>query len=118
MMNKDTKIRVSTAVGETEEKETGENIGQGTLEGANISAANIDFTVNMFFKDSIDELSYGLTRIQPLLFQDDISRVATNVLAAQKGNNRMESVMETKLLDFNLDKSCYIVIGNEKSKKN
>ena len=71
----------------------------------------------MSFKDSIDELSYGVTRIQPLLIQDDISRVATNVLAAQKGNNQMESVMETKLLDFNLDKSCYIVIGNEKSKK-
>ena len=48
-MNKETKIRFRTAVGQTEEKETGENIGQGTLEGANISAANIDYTVNMFF---------------------------------------------------------------------
>ena len=43
MKNKDTKIRVSTAVGETEEKETGENIGQGTLEGANISAARNEY---------------------------------------------------------------------------
>ena len=40
-MNKDTIIRVKTAVGETNEIETGENIGQGTLEGSNISAANI-----------------------------------------------------------------------------
>ena len=117
MMNKDTKIRVSTSVGETEEKETRENIGQVTLYGANISAANIDFTVNMFFKDSIDELSYGEPRLQPLLFQDDINRVATSVLTAQKGNNQNESVVETMLLDFNLDKSCYIVMGNEKAKK-
>ena len=115
-MNKDTKIRVRTAVGETEEKETGENIGQGTLEGANISAANIDYTVNMFFKTSIDELSYGGEQLQPLLFQDDISRLATSVWGAQSGNNKMESVMETKLLDFNLDKSCVIVMGSRLKK--
>ena len=71
----------------------------------------------MFFKDSIDELSYGEPRLQPLLFQDDINRVATSVLTAQKGNNQNESVVETMLLDFNLDKSCYIVMGNEKAKK-
>ena len=28
----------------------------------------------------------------------------------------MDNVMETKLLDFNLDKSCYIVIGSEEAK--
>ena len=115
-MNKDTKIRVRTAVGETEEKETGENIGQGTLEGANISAANIDYTVNMFFKTSIDELSYGGEQLQPLLFQDDIGRLTTSVWGAQSGNNKMESVMETKLLDFNLDKSCVIVMGSRMKK--
>ena len=101
-MNKDTKIRVRTAVGETDEIETGENIGQGTLEGANISAANVDYTVNMFFKTSLDELSYGENKLQPLLFQDDISRLATSVRGAQVGNNKMETVMETKLPDFNL----------------
>ena len=78
-MNKDTKIKVRTAVGDSEEKVTGENIGQGTLEGANISAANIDYSVNMFFKSSMDELSYGSEQLQPLLFQDDISRLSTSV---------------------------------------
>jgi hypothetical protein len=28
----------------------------------------------------------------------------------------MDNVMETKLLDFNLDKSCYIFVGSEKAK--
>ena len=62
-------------MGETEEKETGENIGQGTLEGATISAANIDYTVNMFFKSSLNE-EWGKApattfprRYQPLLNQ-------------------------------------------------
>ena len=81
-MNKDTKITVRTAVGVTEEKETGENIGQGTLEGAIISAANIDYSVNRFFCESKDELSYGRTKLQPLIFQDDISRMSTNVWCA------------------------------------
>ena len=67
-MNKDTIIRVKTAVGETDEKETGENIGQGTLEGAYLSAPNIDYSVNKFFMESEDELSYGSIKIQPLLF--------------------------------------------------
>ena len=112
-MNKDTKITVRTAVGVTEEKETGENIGQGTLEGAIISAANIDYSVNRFFSESKDELSYGRTKLQPLIFQDDISRMSTDVWSAQSGNNRLEAAMETKLLDFNLDKSCFLVMGSK-----
>ena len=58
-LNKDTVIKVNTAVGDTNEEETGENIGQGTLEGAHISASNIEYTVNEFFKNSNDETSWG-----------------------------------------------------------
>ena len=78
-LNKDTVIRVRTAVGETKEAETGENIGQGTLEGAIISAASIDYTVDSFFRYSMDEISYGSVKLQPMLFQDDISRLSTTV---------------------------------------
>ena len=89
-MNKDTRIRVKTPVGETEEKESGENIGQGTLEGALISAANIDYSINKFFKNSKEELSYGGIYLQPLMFQDDMSRMSTSVHAAQAGNKIIE----------------------------
>ena len=116
-LNKDTVIKVKTAVGDTIEKETGENIGQGTLEGANISAANIDYTVNKFFKNSKEEVSYGNERLQPLLFQDDISRISTSLEAAQVGNYIMEAVMESKLLDFNHDKSVVIIMGSKKKKE-
>ena len=116
MMNKDTQIRVRTAVGETDEKDTGENIGQGTLEGAVISAANIDYTMTRFFSESKEEVSYGGMNLQPLIFQDDISRMTTSVWPAQSGNNIVEAVMETKLLDFYLDKSCYIVMGSKANK--
>ena len=32
---------------------------------------------------------------------------------AQAGNHMIEAVMESKLLDLNIDKSCYIVIGGK-----
>ena len=55
--------------------------------------------------------------MSPLLFQDDICRVAVTVGDAQKGNAILESAMELKLLDFNLDKSCYLIMGNKPAKK-
>ena len=115
-LNKDTVIKVNTAVGDTNEEETGENIGQGTLEGAHISASNIEYTVNEFFGNSNDDISYGEERLQPLLFQDDISRISTSLKAVQSGNDKMEAVMESKLLDFNHDKSVLIVMGSKKKK--
>ena len=117
MLNKDTVISVKTAVGLTGEIETGENIGQGTTEGAVISAASIDYTVGKSFETSSAELSYGPVKLAPLLFQDDICRVAIRAEDAQKGNNILESALETKLLDFNLDKSCYLIMGNKSARK-
>ena len=53
-------------------------------------------------------------RLQPLIFPDDISRIRLNQEDAQAGNIFIESGMESKLLDLNTDKSCYIVIGSKK----
>ena len=113
MMNKDTRIRVNTGVGMSDEADTGENIGQGTGEGAIISAANIDDGVTNIFKHSSYEISYGKQMLNPLLFQDDIARICDSPEAAQHGNELINHVMESKLLDFNLDKSVYIVIGGK-----
>ena len=41
-MNKDTRIKVRTPVGDIEERDVGEGWGQGTIEGAICSAANLD----------------------------------------------------------------------------
>ena len=61
-----------------------------------------------------------LVNKQKKLYEDEafciISRLSTSVWGAQTGNNKMEYVMETKLLDFNLDKSCVIVMGSKKKK--
>ena len=70
-----------------------------------------------FFSTSSQELSYGRVNLQPLLFQDDINRLSTNLQDVQAGNQKLESVIESKLQDFNLDKSCTIVIGSRVKKK-
>ena len=54
--------------------------------------------------------------MQPLLYQDDLFRLCLDPFSAQIGNTFMDNVMESKLLDFNLDKSCYIVIGSKEAK--
>ena len=114
-LNKNTVVRVKTAVGVSEEKDTGEGLGQGTNEGALISASSIDFTVDEHFQDSPYEISYNELPLQPLLFQDDVARMSLDPEAAQMGNYKMETVMESKLLDFNQDKCCYIVVGGKKA---
>ena len=57
-----------------------------------ISSVSLDYDVNEFFKDSADEISYFSVRLQPLLYQDDIARVAPSVKSAQAGNIKMEVI--------------------------
>ena len=49
-LNKKTVLKVQTGVGMTDAAEIGENITQGSIGGALVSTANIDFTVNNHFK--------------------------------------------------------------------
>ena len=113
-LNENTRISVVTPVGKSDECDTGETVGQGTLEGAVISAVSLDKGVEEYFGDSEDEMRYAGLRLQPLLFQDDISRLANNPASLQAGNDRLEVMAETKLLDFNLEKSGFMQIGKSK----
>ena len=72
------------------------------------AAINLDKGVGDFFSSSEYEMSYGDVLLSPALFQDDVSRMCQDPLSAQMGNDRMEAMAETKLLDFNMDKSCLI----------
>ena len=65
-----------------------------------------------FFSKSEHEISYFDLRLQPTIFQDDISRLSSSRVSAQTGNIFVSSCMESKLLDLNVDKSCFIIIGN------
>ena len=113
-LNKNTEISVKTAVGSTEFCEVGELVGQGTNEGAVISSVNLDGGIREYFEDSNKEVVYSGLTLGPCLFQDDISRLAEDLAAVREGNDRVEKMAESKLLDFNLDKSCIVIIGKRK----
>ena len=114
LMNRNTRISVQTPVGMSGEMDTGEGLGQGTIEGAIASSISLDNGVRDYFKNSEDEAHYHGLPLGPLLFQDDVLRLSLDVNSAQLGNSRMEQVAESKLLNFNLEKSCYVVIGKER----
>ena len=52
LLNKNTKIRVRTALGDTEYREVGELIGQGSGGAGLVSGSNLDKGVTKFFNNS------------------------------------------------------------------
>ena len=93
-LNMNTKIRVKTAVGDTEYGDAGELVGQGSGGAALVSALNLESAVNGMFEGSGDELSYGKIRFQPLLFQDDLAYMTSSRQTAEAGNVRITNVMQ------------------------
>ena len=116
-MNKSTEIKVKSGSGLSDSKFIGENVTQGSVPGGLISANNLDTGIREQFDGSEKEVGYGPLLLKPLLFQDNISRLSTNRDAAQFGNEKVEACLESKLLDPNIDKSVYIIIGKKLNTK-
>ena len=112
-LNRDTRITVRTPLGDSDQRETGENWGQGTVEGAIVSSKNLDGGVNDFFEASDYEFFFHSLRLQPILFQDDLLRVCQDPVSAQYGTDCLQTLAETKLLDYNLSKCCVIIMGSK-----
>ena len=81
------------------------------------SQLNVDLGIESYFEGSGDEPYYGEVRLQPLAFQDDISRLATSTMTAQVGNIKLSTMMKEKQLECHPDKTGYIVMGTEKFKE-
>jgi hypothetical protein len=80
----------------TDEADVGEVVGQGTVGGALRNQLNIDKRIERYFCGSSDEVSYGTVRLQPIVFQDDVARIAGDITAAQAGNQKLSFVMKEK----------------------
>ena len=98
--------------------DTGETLAQGSIEAAIASAVSLDNGVRDFFDSSEHEVHYQDLPLAPLLFQDDIARLSLSVQSAQFGNDVMRSVAESKLLDFNIEKSSlsYLQVSEDDRK--
>ena len=79
ILNKDTRIKVKTAFGVTEEAEVGDCLGQGTGGAGLVSAANLDLGLQKFFNTSSNVMNYGQVRVQPISYQDDVGTICTEV---------------------------------------
>ena len=117
-LNRDTRITVRTPVGDSEKRETGENIGQGSISGSLVSSSSLSSGVCDFFSESEEEVFYGLLRLLPQSFQDDLLRLCKNHLSAQQGNDRFQNLAEMKLLSYNMDKTCILFMGAKKAREN
>ena len=113
MLNKNTRIAVKTGTGLTDVADVGEVIGQGTVGGALASQVNIDRGIDRYFCGSKDEVSFGTVRLQPMVFQDDVARLAWDIKSAQAGNLKLSYVMREKQLKVHPDKTGYIAIGSK-----
>ena len=116
-VNKSNLIQIKTPVGVTSKFRTGGNVTQGSVGGGLISSLNLDIPIQSFFKNSEHEVSYGSIHLSPIIYQDDLARVASSVMSAQAGIDRVEVCMETKMLDLHDEKSCFLVFGNGKSEQ-
>ena len=116
-MNRKSKIKVKTPLGNTEEAETKAHLGQGTVEGAILSANSIYKGVGEYLGDEND-INYGTLVVKSLLFQDDIASASRTIESAQSKNDKMEAMLETKLLDLNDLKSVVLVTGTDEFQKN
>ena len=66
--------------------------------------------------DNERELKVEELALAPLVFLDDIGNLAEDTKAAQEANDRIETMVETKQLSLNLDKSSFMIIGNSKAR--
>ena len=89
-MNKSTVLSIKTGCGMTQPVKIGPNIAQGSIGGALISSVNLDNTVHQHFAKSEYEISYMDLRLQPTIFQDDISRLVSSRGAAQAGYRQLQ----------------------------
>ena len=112
-LNKETEIRVKTGVGITKAATVGETVAQGSIGGGLVSSINLDSEVNNFFAGSLDEAAYSNIRLQPMILQDDLSRLCCSADSARAAIRRMENSLSQKIKksDFypgNLSIAVYI----------
>ena len=113
-MNRKRMIKVQTAVGDSEEEEVAEGLGQGGLDSAILSAGSIGNGTEDFFGRSEQEIYYEDLRLQPTAFQDDLMRTSETIDDVRAEISKFEAMANTNLLSFNSSKSALVVLGPKK----
>jgi hypothetical protein len=125
LLNKDTRIKVKTAYGMTDEEEVGDCLGQGTAGAGLISAANLDQGLQKYFNVDEDEeedisndvIKFGQVIIQPIAYQDDVGSLCSSIAMARSQANKLTKMTFEKVLEAHPDKSGLVIIGSETLRK-
>ena len=62
-------------------------------------------------------MKYDEVELEPLTFQDDIINCSEDIEDAQLAIDKIEDLLETKLLTLNVDKSSFIIAGARRAKQ-
>ena len=103
---------MATPAGLTKTAYVGEIVAQGSGGAALASGADVARGLESQFSGSQDEISYGWLRLQPLAYQDDISRLAYNIKSTRAGSQKLSCLMKQKGLQCHPTKTVCIIIGN------
>ena len=98
----------------SEKAEVSEIVAQGSGGAALASGADVAQGLEGQFSGSLDEISYGWVRLQPLAYQDDINRLAPNVNSTRAGSQNIFCLMNQKGLKCHPTKTVCIAIGTPK----
>ena len=82
-----------------------------------LSSNNSGKGINEEFDEPMKEIEYEKLVLGPIIFMDDIFRMAGNRDNAQYTNNKMEAFVEKKLLKLNFLKSGFLIVGNKKDRR-
>ena len=89
---------------------------QGGGGAALASALNLDLGLKKYFEDSKGEDKYGIVRLQPQTYIDDVARSSHDTNSMRAGNMKFSSLAAEKQLKFHPKKSCFLVYGTENYK--
>ena len=117
LLNQNTRIKVKTAFGLTEEAEVGDCLAQGTSGAGLISAANLCLGLQKEFNNCTNVMKFDQVRIQPLSYQDDVGSICSNVQMVKHQAKKMSQMLKVKILEAHPEKSGILIMGSKKYKK-
>ena len=116
-LNENTTIKVATPAGTTKTANVGEILAQGSGGAALVSGADVARGLDSHFSGSQEEISYGSIRLQPLAYEDVISRLAINVNNTRAGSQKLSCFMAQKGLKCHPTKTVCIIIGTKNTEQ-
>ena len=111
--NMKAEVTINTPVGATEQFCIGETVKQGSILAATMASLHTD-GVNRMFKSGIGgAINYGEIRINNLIFQDDILKLAENKETMNDANVVYGIFAKINGMEYHESKSKYMTTGND-----